>query len=366
MNYMLKKRPMLRCKDSIVGTFLKYFFVIIIFLSGLKAKSQSISEGLVQYYPFTNGTRDESNHSAAAKVVESNFSSDMHGYIEGSPTLVGNGYYIEFPDSVKLGAPGWTYSIWFKLYALPTEVCDGDAFLLSYKTAANGDDVHLFVDDEDNRIKVFFKNGGFKISTGTTIQKNNWYHVTLRYTASTTDVFVNGSFAVSSAGRFSQSAGYVPLMVASTISSPINKGRIFGNIDDLRMYKRNLSNAEINLIYNSEKNMSAPLPKKDTVYIRDTVIVRDTVVKNTIKLDTLILGGNCMVYPNPIQRGGQLHIDTNDRPTSVTIYNALGQFVKTVELTTQAYIVINDLAAGVYYLKISSPSEACGKRIVVN
>ena len=355
----------------------RLFLLSAFIFSASICKAQNITTGLKQYYPFLNGPRDESNQSPDAKVFQSNYSRDMHGYVEGSPTLVGNSYYIEFPDSVKLGTAGWTYSVWFKLYALPGEVCDGDAFLLSYKTTVNGDDVHLFVDDEDNRIKVFFKSGGFKISTGTVVQKGRWYHAVVRYTATSTDVFVDGNFSVSSAGRFTFSAAYSPLLISSTITYPANKGKVFGNIDDIRMYKRNLTNADINFLYTTEKNMVAPPPKKDTIYkrdtlwridtlhTRDTIFIRDTLVNTIIRLDTIILGGNCIVYPNPVSRSGRLYIQTNDRPITVTIYNTTGQFMRRENLTTQDYISMNNLPAGTYYIKIVSPTGTCGKRIVV-
>jgi hypothetical protein len=199
------------------------------------------------------------------------------------------------------------------------------------------------------------------------VQKERWYHVALRYSATSTDVFVDGNFAVSSSGRFSPISGYSPLLVSSLVSYPVNKGRVFGDIDDIRMYKRTLTNAEINLIYTTEKNLVAPPVAKDTVYIRDTIktMVHDTVFKNVIVLDTVILGGSCAIYPNPVNRSDRIYIQTNDRPVTITIYNAAGQLVRREQLTTRNYIAVNNLAAGTYYLKIVSPFEQCGKKLVI-
>jgi hypothetical protein len=339
------------------------------------ASAQDITTGLIQHYPFTNGTKDESNHSPNANAFPAHYSRDMHGYVEGSPALVGNSYYLDFPDSVRLGTPGWTYSIWFKLNVMPVEVCDGDAFLLTYKNVVTFDDVHLFVDDEDNAVKVYFKTGAFKITTGVTIQRGVWYHAVLRYTATTTDVFMNGNFAVSSAGRFVNTPSYTPLVISSVISYPVNKGRIFGNIDDIRMYKRVLTNADINFLYNTERNLVAPAPVKDTIRIRDTIIKRDTIIlHDTVRvhdttritvLDTIILGGNCIIRPNPVSRSERLYIQTNDRPITVVIYTVGGQLVKKEVLTTQDFITLTNLPAGTYYIKIVSPTGTCGRKIIV-
>jgi hypothetical protein len=133
------------------------------------------------------------------------------------------------------------------------------------------------------------------------------------------------------------------------------------------MYKRTLTNAEINLIYTTEKNLMAPPVAKDTVYIRDTIktVVHDTVYKNVVVLDTVILGGSCAIYPNPVNRSDRIYIQTNDRPVTITIYNAAGQLMRQEQLTTQNYIVANNLAAGTYYLKIVSAFEQCGKKLVI-
>lgn len=348
----------------------KIFTLFLSFISifCLASKGQNISNGLIQHYPFLNGTKDESGHSPNALVYPANYSRDMHGYAEGSPTLIGNSYYIEFPDSVNLGKNGWTFSVWFKLNGLPSEIYEGDAFLLTYKNTNYGDDVHLFVDDDDNAIKVFFNNGFFKISTGVTVQRGKWYHAVLRYTSTTTDVFVDGNFTLSSSGRFTPKSYYSPLIVSSLYNGSTSKGRIFGSIDDIRMYKRALSNADISLLYNTEKNMVAPPVTKDTVLIRDTIIKRDTITiiqrETIVKLDTIILGGSCIISPNPASNG-RLYIQTNDRPASVIMYNAAGQLIKKEELTVQDYIKVNGIPSGIYFIKIITPSGTCGKKIMI-
>ncbi len=346
---------------------------IFCLLSPVFCKSQDITDGLIEYYPFIHGTIDESHHSSSAIVNGIGYTRDLHGYIEGSPVLSGNSYFIEFPDSVNLGLPGWTYSVWFKLHALPHELPEGDAFLLTYKQISVGDDVHLFVDDDDNQLKIFFANGYFKVSSGVTIQRDQWYHAVLRYTSASTDLFVNGTIALSSSGRFTALSAYYPLLISCLIDYSTTKGRVFGNIDDIRMYRRLLSNGEIQALYNYEKNFEAPSVSPDTVFIRDTVstidtiysTIRDTVFTTIYKLDTVILGGNCTIYPNPIKANGQLYVQTNERPASVTIYTSSGQFVRREQLTTQSYITLNNLPGGVYFIKVETFSGKCGKKLII-
>ena len=339
--------------------------------------AQNITNGLIAYYPFVNGSKDEAGKSPDAVVQSMGYTKDMHGFTEGAPILVGNGDYIEFADSVNLGTPGWTYSMWFRLGGMPADIYEADAFLLTYSNTNFGDDVHLFIDDEDNMIKTFFANGFYKISTGVRVNRNQWYHAALRYTNTTTDLFVNGEFKVSAAGRFTPRPYYSPIMVSSLYGGSTTKGRLFGNADNLRMYKRLLSNEDIKSVYDTERNWIAP-PSKDTVVVHDTIVRTDTIIRyNTViqhdtiikqdtivLLDTIIMTGDCVIYPNPA-KSGKVYIQTNNSATTVLIYNAAGQLVRREDVRGVNYFMVDTLANGLYFLKIITSAGTCGNKLIV-
>jgi hypothetical protein len=80
--------------------------------------------------------------------------------------------------------------------------------------------------------------------TGGTLQLNKWQHVTVTLTGSTLKTYLNGTLVSTNNSASNNSNG-----TAATIGSDIVHGRPFdGNIDDVRIYNRALSDAEIRVL----------------------------------------------------------------------------------------------------------------------
>ncbi len=207
------------------------------------------NSNLLAYYPFNNSPNDESGNENHGNYV-GQISSDRNNTQNSALTLNGNGNYFEFPSVVSLNQPSWSFSLWFSLDQLPRE--KDDAFLLTSKSISYGDDVHLFVDNDDNQIKFFTNDGYLKESTGITVERNKWYHVVLAYDENSIKIYVNGTIRlVWSNTRYSSSVGS-SLVVSSIFPGSALKGRIFGKIDDIRVYDIPMTEVEVNALYELE------------------------------------------------------------------------------------------------------------------
>lgn len=209
------------------------------------------SEGLVGHYTFNGNADDQSGNGNDGDFIGS-LSTDRFGNDDSSILLEGNGDYFECPQSITLANYPWTFSMWFSLNTLPSNV--SDAFLLTSKTVDFGDDVHLFVDDSDNEIKFFTNDGFLKQSTNIAVEPNVWYHVALEYDENTIRIYVNGDLRIAwSETRYSTIyPADAPLIVSSIFPGDQLKGRIFGQIDDIRIYEIALGETKVKQLFESE------------------------------------------------------------------------------------------------------------------
>jgi hypothetical protein len=118
-------------------------------------------------------------------------------------------------------------------------------------------------------------------------------------------------------------------------------------------------------IFNVNYNSIAILTPTITATIRANV--KSTIVG--INENTL-LNQNLVMYPNPAKDYFNFNlINTTNEIVNVTIYNTLGQLVKTINLGNEAVIqkaiVISDLKSGIYIVKTSLGNAVSARRLVI-
>jgi hypothetical protein len=80
-----------------------------------------------------------------------------------------------------------------------------------------------------------------------------------------------------------------------------------------------------------------------------------------------LLGSTLMMYPNPAKGEVWLKLGNSEDITQAQVYNANGQIVKTLTLSSQTQrFDISDLAAGIYHIQLSHQGQAYSKRLVIN
>jgi hypothetical protein len=207
-----------------------------------------LTNGLVAYYPFTGNANDSSgnaNHGTAYNVT---LVPDRNGTANSAYQFSGSqNSYIDCGNTSSLRSIRDTMSIslWFK--------ASGGTInprIINFGNGLNG-----FAEYSINIEPVSGNNyrliAGYRdITTTTNITLGNWYHVVFNVSNNRGDLYLNGSLIHSITGTMNG-------LSFPTSTGNLNIGRMNhvnfdafdGIIDDIRIYKRNLSNSEIDYLY---------------------------------------------------------------------------------------------------------------------
>lgn len=299
--------------------------IIFLLISSYNLISQNqLADSLKIHYTFNNNSNDQSGNNNHGLIVGGSYTTDRHGNENSACLLVGDGDWVEFPNVQNLWEGNWTYSLWFKLDLLPSTL--SDAFLLTYKDIAYGEDVHLFVDDQDNQIKLFFSNTFDKISSNVAVNSDTWYFVAMVSSPNENKLYVNGELKATTTQNYTTQYSNNKLIISSNYSADNLKGRIFGAIDDTRLYNVSLNDSDIMSLYEMEETLSTS--------------------DNNINLNKEIT----TVFPNPSH--GKVYIKSNKLIKTVYIFDLTGKKVDEVNMLNREKVEISNLSKGIYVLKL--------------
>lgn len=195
-----------------------------------ETQSCNIEDDLMIYLPFKGDFSNSADNDIQCTAKNVSLTTDRFEIPEMACSFKGVGS-IDFPKTFTADSSNWTYSLWFKLDRLPSE--GSDAFLLS------SHDVFLYVDNKDNMIKSYFWDANNKINSNFVVEKDIWYHAAVVYDEIGIIFYVNGTRTYSGVlPQFSE-------IYESNFVISDSQGRIYGSIDEVRLYKRNLNDSEI-------------------------------------------------------------------------------------------------------------------------
>ena len=216
------------------------------------------SVGLIAYYPFNGNANDQSlyvveNQDANdGSVNGASLGIDRNNVANSSYDFDGIDDYIDIgdPDILDLGASNYTYSLWFRTDAM------GINYYMLSKYESGGTNAFGIGTVGTDRIYSFFAGDvhldGVSIDGTRNINDGAWHHVVMAIDLDNFEynLYLDGvlegakSFPVTSSGIDSD----YPLLIGKIVD-----GQNFdGSIDDVRIYNRALSGAEITALYESE------------------------------------------------------------------------------------------------------------------
>ncbi len=240
------------------------------------ASFNSLSKGLVAYYPFNGNAKDESGNGRNGAIVRAQLVPDRFGTLQSSLGIDGGAQYATLPLGFQDFAGEFTISCWVNF----------DGFTNDYPTILSGDNGFLQLQGLGPIYENLPDFGGqgmrghlgyseypqpYDISTRTifystqSVTPSTWHHVVVTKTAGSTTILVNGQALGSTA------SGSLPLTAGSFlyvgnnnpwggVNNPSNTGNsLFGEIDDIRIYSKALSTAEVALLFADEKYNGAGL-----------------------------------------------------------------------------------------------------------
>ena len=220
--------------------------------------SLDVVNDLTNHYVFNGSSQDISGNGYHGVLEKVSYIWDINGVSNQAILFKGNGYYVDLPRSINPVQSEWTFSIWFKLDQLPSN--RDDAFLLTRKEHDNESDIYLYVDNDDNMIKTGIASNKSKVSSGFSVKKDVWYHAAMTYSSDKLSIYVNGEQKTTSYKRFSSSnKSNEPFRIACDYLEgwygyDEYKGRIFGSVDNIRLYSRVLNGQEVAHLFDLEKS----------------------------------------------------------------------------------------------------------------
>ncbi len=231
---------------------IKLALLLLLFLFVAGANAQAPANGLAAWYPM-NGDGGDSSGNGNHAVLYNSVVAGPNRFSMPAKALTFNGTstYMQAPAATSINT------------ATFNNICISTWFKVTSGTANNTDRLIIMCQDPSNKNytleynattnKVIFINYSspstiISITSSTTLTINTWYHLALRIdSVNNTQMFINNQVVASST-----------ITVVKPVSPFISIGRhpivsgtwnFLGNIDDVRIYNRYITNAEIASIY---------------------------------------------------------------------------------------------------------------------
>lgn len=218
-------------------------FILIFFTSGTNAFA-SLTDGLVAYYPFSGNANDESGNGNNGLVNGAVLTVDRFGQANSAYSFDGTTNYILVPSSSSLEIQdAITLSAWVyhSSNASPQHIVNMSALSTGYRLAAwwanpAGNALELYDLTQSQHIA----DDGRQPDTGV------WTHVAATWDGSVMRVYRDGVLGGETvfSGNISVANNDLYIGVINPVPFPI-QGFFHGNIDEVRIYNRALSESDI-------------------------------------------------------------------------------------------------------------------------
>jgi hypothetical protein len=233
---------------------------------------------LLAYYPFNGNANDLSGYNHHGTVNGATLTTDRFGNIDGAYEFDGINDFISIPQSPSLNIENeLSISVWIKPTAFPTS---GNMMILgksNYTSATN----YLLRIKPNGFLQFEYKT--FANSSDNPLLLNQWNHVVVTSnTSNEKQVYVNNVLAA----HTSQSSPFGLVSNPVTIGAASYNSEYFnGSIDDVKIYQKALSDADVAQLYNT---ISTQLPKFLNTQISYLVFNKTLLFENLHNLNEII------------------------------------------------------------------------------
>ena len=296
----------------------KSFTILALVFSALNVSAQSIHDSLVAFYPFNGNANDASSKGNNGTVNGAILTTDRFGNSNSAYEFDGSNDYIEIPTSSSLDLNyKFSVSVWF----YQTDAATAGYRLIDKNTAGfpDGYGIDTRGDATGKTVRMYFKNQDPDANSLHSL--NSWNHIVITYDSLEIKFYLNGQLenTVNIVGTDAP-ANNLPLLIGCGQNGTNRQNFFEGKIDDLRIYSRALSSAEVTMLF------SGPISVVNEVNSQHTAFV----------------------YPNPISTG-TASIAEGFGVTSVT--NIIGQQVNYAFDIQNNTITINE-PKGIYLVQV--------------
>lgn len=210
--------------------------------------SIELSRGLVGHWKFDGNAKDSTPNSNNGSVSGATLVADRKGNAGKAYDFTSNDT-ITLPSASELNNSVFTYAVWIKMEAIPTTNQD--------TIIASGNGGTHFLVNENMRVQLDQQQQGIIGQSTGSLALNVWTHVAVTYSSSGAYKFyING--LPSGTGTALRSFSFSDFRIGTRYSP--DGHALNGDLDDLRIYNRVLSDAEAKTLaesYDSSLELSA-------------------------------------------------------------------------------------------------------------
>ena len=206
-----------------------------------------LNKGLVAYYPFNGNANDLSGNGYNATTVGVSLATDRFGKPNKCYNFAGTSTYIQCPAATYFTGGNYTISGWVNVSSLGNW-----ARMIDFGNGAGANNVLLALSEGSSNQLDMNNANNVNFTTNQVIDFNAWVQVLFTYNATTgiVNCYYNG-IAVG------QSTLPAPDNVVRNncyigLSNWGSDGGVFGSMDDIRIYNRELNSTEVSQLYNYE------------------------------------------------------------------------------------------------------------------
>jgi len=221
----------------------------------------AVMNGLVAHYPFNGNARDESGNGNHGIVYGPELTTDRFGQPNRSYEFDGLDEDIEVPDNDRLDLTNdFSFSVWI----LTTSSATIQSILSKHTAGVNSAGTYVYgIWRSGSSNKLNFEATPFfdgQINSNASITSNQWTHVAFTYsrTSGIWKHFINGILDRTGTRTFAINNTKLELLIGSMYHQMQYKAwYVKGKIDDIFVYNRALSDAEVQYLYSQNPQVVA-------------------------------------------------------------------------------------------------------------
>lgn len=316
------------------------------------------TNGLTAYFPFSGNANDLSGNGYNGTVNGATLTTDRFGNSNSAYNFTGTTNYITLTNSQNITNGSFSVSAWCTIANLTPsyfdatligqfngQIANDRKWLFGYRSVSNQRGISYYL----------FNNSGNSPTTNfATLNWNPtqsaWYHIVWVFNAGNSiKTYVNGvlhSDVSSTLTNINGSSSSILTKIGNAIDIDVVQNLPWnGKIDDLGIWNRVLSEAEITSLYQSEVSCQSLVINSGVLSSFNPPVYQSTIT----------------IYPNPAN--DHITIDcgnlANVSGWTIKVVNTLGQEVFSGVMNTQQYVVpLNSWGGqGVYFVKIYDASN---------
>jgi len=217
-----------------------------------------VNEGLVAYYPFTDGSlQDFSGNANNGTNNGATKTTDRHGIAGNAMSFDGVDDWIEIPDSPYLdfGIGEFTLTGWLRYPSQVGGSHNYSAILIKSRLINPWEGFTIFVDEPSSgnmEFRVTAASNNQLNTSGLQLNNNQWYQFVALRQGTSLKLWLNGELSLTKTVLQTNVTNDQPLWIG--VNHLVRNSQNYkGSLDDIRIYNRALSDTEIQQLYTLEK-----------------------------------------------------------------------------------------------------------------